>query len=194
LAFVRGANVASRSGVDPRFWIAREVKAALSGIAILVASRRFARTILEAIFREDLDMVDQMENLRDLFLEVGALEKWVEDTGIAARIRNEAEARSEARVKAEVTREMVTPPAAIINTPNASQHIVHASVTQCNLLRGSANVRHPGGFRMQTMASQCEERGKAPDNLNSSSKSLLTDAGQFWYKWLKWSVWRKRTG
>jgi hypothetical protein len=85
----------------------REVKAALSGIAILVASRRFARTILEAIFREDLEMVEPMENLRDLFLEVGALEKWVEDTGIAARIRNEAEVRSEARGKAEVAREMV---------------------------------------------------------------------------------------
>jgi hypothetical protein len=94
----------------------RGVQASLAGLAMLVASRSFARAVLQAIFREDLEMVEQMENLRELFLEAGALEKWAEDTGITARIRAEAKAegeavgevRGEARGKTEIAREMVS--------------------------------------------------------------------------------------
>jgi len=56
-------------------------------------------------------MVEQMETLRELFQEAGALEKWAEDAGITARVRAEAkaegEAEGEARGKAEAAREMV---------------------------------------------------------------------------------------
>jgi hypothetical protein len=79
----------------------RGVQAGLAGLAMLLASRSFARGVLQTIFREDLAMVEQMETLRELFLEVGALEKWAEDSGITARIRAEGEAVGKAEGEAE---------------------------------------------------------------------------------------------
>lgn len=70
----------------------------LLGVALLVAMRSFSRTILKTIFGEDLAMLDEMENLKELFLEAGSFKKWMTDPRISGGVRAEA--------KTETLREM----------------------------------------------------------------------------------------
>lgn len=64
-----------------------DVQTDLMAVALLVASRTFGRAILETIFGEDLAMLDEMENLKELFLASGSFNKWLRDPRIGAELR-----------------------------------------------------------------------------------------------------------
>jgi flagellar biosynthesis/type III secretory pathway protein FliH len=70
-------------------------------VAFLVALRGFARETLLPIFREDLNMFKEMEIIKELVIESGALAEWGEQTGYNARLREQAKAEGIAEGKAE---------------------------------------------------------------------------------------------
>jgi|SRR5579871_558242 len=74
----------------------RETQAELLGLALLVATRRFARESLLPIFREDWNMIQGLEIIEDMMRETGKIDQWIA----------EGEARGEARGKTEAVREM----------------------------------------------------------------------------------------
>jgi hypothetical protein len=77
------------------------VQAELLSVAFLVALRAFARETLLPIFREDLKMFKEMEIIKELVIESGALAEWSEQTGYNARLREQAKAEGIAEGKAE---------------------------------------------------------------------------------------------
>jgi predicted transposase YdaD len=72
------------------------VQRELIGVAVSVASRRFGRAVLEAIFGEELAMLDEEENLKELFLDLGLAQKWAKDPRVSGELRAEAKAEGEA--------------------------------------------------------------------------------------------------
>ncbi len=80
--------------------------ALLLEVAVMVASRAFGRTVLRTIFWEELAMLDEMENLKELFLETGTLRKWLQDPVVSGEVRAEAKAEGKAEGKAEAMRQM----------------------------------------------------------------------------------------
>lgn len=79
--------------------LSRDVQTDLLGVAVLVASRMFARSLLATIFREEIMMIDALENLKELFLETGKLQMWMQDPRVSGALRDEskAEGRAEGR-------------------------------------------------------------------------------------------------
>jgi predicted transposase YdaD len=91
------ATLAQEVELIHRSGLPRGVQTELMGVAISVASRVFGRDVLRTIFREELAMLDEMENLKELFLETGSFRKWLEDP----RVSGEVQARAKAEGKAE---------------------------------------------------------------------------------------------
>ena len=88
----------------------RDVQTDLLGIAVLVASRTFARSLLATIFREEIMMIDALENLKELFLETGKLQMWAQDPRVSGEVRAEgrAEGREEGRAEGEAAVRHIT--------------------------------------------------------------------------------------
>lgn len=86
-----------------------EIQTELLGIAMLLASRNFRRDILRSWFESggDVDMIDAMENLKELLWELGALERWAESMGINAKARDEGRLQGEAKGRTEATQMML---------------------------------------------------------------------------------------
>jgi predicted transposase YdaD len=78
-----------------------DVQMDLLGVAVLVASRTFARTLLRTIFREEFLMIDAMENLKELFLETGKLQMWLQDPRLSGEVRDAGRAEGLAEGRAE---------------------------------------------------------------------------------------------
>jgi hypothetical protein len=74
----------------------REVQTELMGVAISVASRKFSRSVLRTIFREELVMLDELENLKELFLEIDSFRLWLQDPRVSGELRAKAKAEGEA--------------------------------------------------------------------------------------------------
>jgi hypothetical protein len=79
-----------------RSGLSREIQAELMGVAALLATRRFGRGVLRTIFREELAMLDETEDLKELFLEIGSFQKWLQDPRVSGELRAEAKAEGEA--------------------------------------------------------------------------------------------------
>jgi hypothetical protein len=74
----------------------RDVQTDLLGVAALLASRRFGRAVLKAIFWEELAMLNETDELMEMLLEVGLVQKWGRDPRVSGQIRAEAKAEGEA--------------------------------------------------------------------------------------------------
>jgi flagellar biosynthesis/type III secretory pathway protein FliH len=78
-----------------------EVQTELMGVAISVASRRFSRSVLKAIFEKELAMLDAEENLTELFFELGLAQKWLQNPRFSGEIQARAKAEGEAEGRAQ---------------------------------------------------------------------------------------------
>jgi hypothetical protein len=81
--------------------LSREVQTELMGVAISVASRKFSRSVLRTIFREELAMLDELENLKELFLEIDSFRLWLQDPRVSGELRAEAKAEGKVEGQAE---------------------------------------------------------------------------------------------
>jgi hypothetical protein len=84
----------------------RAMQTDLLGVAALLAARTFGRRVLKAIFWEELAMLNEADELMEMLLEVGLVQKWGRDPRVSGPIQAEAEAKGKAEGKAEAVREM----------------------------------------------------------------------------------------
>jgi hypothetical protein len=68
----------------------RRVQTELKGVALLVASQRFPRGMLRALFEEDLAEMSAVDELKELFYEAGVLDRWLRDSRLGEEMRETA--------------------------------------------------------------------------------------------------------
>ena len=77
------------------------VQTELLGVALLVASRRFSRRVLSMLFDEELEQMETLEELKELFYEAGSFRQWLRDPRIGAELREIARAEGKVEGKTE---------------------------------------------------------------------------------------------